>query len=88
MGRKHRKFAMDDNNFKHLDAVLSRVKRRTVEEVEEANERFLAEALAAPSSTADVDEHMLPQPEDEDIADDVHWDEWVDAAKCESEIEA
>ncbi|TFK94614.1 hypothetical protein K466DRAFT_560990 [Polyporus arcularius HHB13444] len=88
VGRKHRKFAMDDNNFKHLDAVLSRVKRRTVEEVEEANERFLAEALAVSSSTADVDEHMLPQPEDEDIADDVHWDEWVDAAKCESEIEA
>ncbi|KAI0702947.1 Dfp1/Him1, central region-domain-containing protein [Cerioporus squamosus] len=88
VSRKHRKFAMDDNNFKHLDAVLSRVKRRTVEEVEEANERFLAEALAAPPSAGDEDELMLPQLADEEAADDVHWDEWVDAAKCEIEIEA
>ncbi|RPD63918.1 hypothetical protein L227DRAFT_650888 [Lentinus tigrinus ALCF2SS1-6] len=87
VSRKHRKFAMDDNNFKHLDAVLSRVRRRTVEEVEEANERFLAEALAAPPSNCEEDEQMLPQLGDE-VADDVHWDEWVDAAECEIEVEA
>ena len=59
-----------------------------MEEVEEANERFLAEALAAPPSNDDEDEQMLPQLGDDEIADDVHWDEWVDAAKCEIEIEA
>jgi regulatory subunit for Cdc7p protein kinase len=35
VGRKHRKFAVDDGNFLQLDYVLGRVKRRTVEEVEQ-----------------------------------------------------
>ncbi|KAF8210085.1 Dfp1/Him1, central region-domain-containing protein [Mycena galopus ATCC 62051] len=34
-GRKHRKFAVDDANFLQLDYTLARVKRRTVEEVEQ-----------------------------------------------------
>lgn len=39
-GRKHRKFALDEDNFLQLDTVLDRVKRRTLEEVHaEALER-------------------------------------------------
>ncbi|EPQ57429.1 hypothetical protein GLOTRDRAFT_74212 [Gloeophyllum trabeum ATCC 11539] len=34
-GRKHQKFAMNDDNFYQLDRVLSRVRRRTLQEVEE-----------------------------------------------------
>lgn len=36
-GSRHRKFANDDTNFSQLDMVLSRVRRRTREEV--ASER-------------------------------------------------
>ncbi|KAI0745486.1 Dfp1/Him1, central region-domain-containing protein [Earliella scabrosa] len=82
--RKHRKFAMDDNNFKHLDAVLSRVKRRTVDEVREANAQFLAQARASAKSKRDDDESMTQV--GDGGADDVHWDEWVDAGKCEVEV--
>lgn len=31
-GRKHRKFAADDSHYVELDALLDRVRRRTVEE--------------------------------------------------------
>ncbi|KZT19906.1 hypothetical protein NEOLEDRAFT_1101614 [Neolentinus lepideus HHB14362 ss-1] len=34
-GRRHQKFAMNDDNFYQLDRVLSRVRRRTLREVEE-----------------------------------------------------
>ena len=88
MSRKHRKFAMDDNNFRNLDKCLARVRRRTVEEVAEANERFLQDALSqtdAVESFEDEDESMLPQLGDsaDEGADDVRWEEWVDADKCE-----
>ena len=33
-GRKHRKFAADDSHYVELDALLNRVRRRTVEEAE------------------------------------------------------
>jgi hypothetical protein len=33
-GRKHRKFAADDSHYVELDALLDRVRRRTVEEAE------------------------------------------------------
>ena len=75
---------MDDSNFKHLDAVLSRVKRRTVDEVREANAQFLAQARASAKSKRDDDESMTQV--GDGGADDVHWDEWVDAGKCEVEV--
>lgn len=37
-GRKHRKFAADDSHYIELDALLDRVRRRTVEEVEAMRE--------------------------------------------------
>ena len=74
---------MDDNNFKHLDAVLARVKRRTVEEVAEENARFLADARAQIASKGGEENSTPPQAEQ---ADDVRWDEWVDAEKCEAEV--
>lgn len=40
MSKKHRKFAEDDANFANLDHVLSRVKRRTLEEVRAENQNF------------------------------------------------
>jgi hypothetical protein len=33
-GRKHRKFAADDSHYVELDALLDRVRRRTVGEAE------------------------------------------------------
>lgn len=33
--RKHRKFAQDDSNFLQLDFLLARVRRRTLQEVED-----------------------------------------------------
>jgi len=37
-GRKHRKFAADDGHYVELDALLNRVRRRTVEEAEAIRE--------------------------------------------------
>jgi len=37
-GRKHRKFAADDSHYVELDALLNRVRRRTVEEAEAMRE--------------------------------------------------
>ena len=37
-GRKHRKFAADDSHYIELDALLDRVRRRTVEEAEAMRE--------------------------------------------------
>lgn len=37
-GRKHRKFAVDDSHYVELDALLDRVRRRTVEEAEAMRE--------------------------------------------------
>lgn len=37
-GRKHRKFAADDSHYVELDAILDRVRRRTVEEAEAMRE--------------------------------------------------
>ena len=37
-GRKHRKFAADDSHYVDLDALLNRVRRRTVEEAEAMRE--------------------------------------------------
>ena len=37
-GRKHRKFAADDNHYVELDALLDRVRRRTLGEAESMHE--------------------------------------------------
>ncbi|KAH9855201.1 Dfp1/Him1, central region-domain-containing protein [Lenzites betulinus] len=91
--KKHRKYAMDDSHFVHLDRVLSRVRRRTIEEVEEENEQFLAEVEAeaqaqalAISSEGEDSETLMQHVGDETIGDDVRWDEWVDAGKCAVEV--
>jgi len=34
-GRKHRKFAQDDSNFLQLDFLLGRIRRKTIQEVED-----------------------------------------------------
>ncbi|TBU29544.1 Dfp1/Him1, central region-domain-containing protein [Dichomitus squalens] len=88
VGRRHRKFAADDNNFKALDAVLSRVRRRTVDEVAEENERWLAEVTGGINTNDDDDDELLlASRQDEASDDDVHWDEWMtmDGAKVEAD---
>ncbi|KAI0674990.1 Dfp1/Him1, central region-domain-containing protein [Trametes maxima] len=95
--KKHRKFAADDTHFDALDHVLSRVRRRTVQEVQEENARFVEEALAevhereqaqalamAGSEGEDSETLMQQIGSDSAFGDDVHWDEWVDAAKCDA----
>ncbi|KAI0371142.1 hypothetical protein BV20DRAFT_965816 [Pilatotrama ljubarskyi] len=97
VSKRHRKFAMDDAHFAHLDRVLSRVRRRTVQEVEEENARFIAEAQAeareeeqaqqalAMLSEGEDSEALMRRVGDASYGDDVRWDEWVDAANCEVE---
>ncbi|KAI0633400.1 Dfp1/Him1, central region-domain-containing protein [Trametes polyzona] len=94
VSKKHRKFAMEDKPFEALDRVLSRVRRRTVQEVEEENARFIAEALAeaqeedlqaqalAMSSEGEDSETLMQHVGGPSAGDDVRWDEWVDAGKC------
>ena len=89
--KKHRKFAQESNNFRRLDEALARVRRRTVEEVAAAEAAFLADALEQtdPAPVLDEDEAMLPQLDDADAPadeDDVRWEEWVDAGRCEVEV--
>lgn len=43
--KKHRKFAVNDANFSQLDCVLARVKRRTLQDIEEERTRRLAQAF-------------------------------------------
>ena len=61
----------------------------TVDEVREENARFLEEAQAEQdeafvlSSEGEDPAAAMEQVEgDASYADDVHWDEWVDAAEC------
>ncbi|CDO76723.1 hypothetical protein BN946_scf184796.g17 [Trametes cinnabarina] len=94
VSRKHRKFATDDAHFAALDRVLSRVRRRTVEEVEEENALFIEDALAeaqeqeqanalAMASEGAGSEALMQQVGYTPAGtDDVRWDEWVDAASC------
>lgn len=67
-GKRHRKFAEDDSNFAQLDFVLSRVRRRTVEEANaERNRSF---------SMADPEDDTRQS--SDYVADEVQWDEWVE----------
>ncbi|KAH8083807.1 Dfp1/Him1, central region-domain-containing protein [Cristinia sonorae] len=77
-GRRHRKFATDDANFVNLDYILSRVRRRTLEEVEADKRRWRS---AVSGSTADLPKDepndVKLEPRDMLIADDFSWDEWM-----------
>lgn len=59
VGRKHRKFAVDDSNFLQLDFVLARVQRRTTAQVEEENQ--IREARRC-GYDEDGDEHTPDDP--------------------------
>ncbi|TCD62599.1 hypothetical protein EIP91_006645 [Steccherinum ochraceum] len=83
-GRRHRKFAMDDSNFLALDYVLDRVKRRTVEEVQ-AERRSWQSGWEEEAEEADYDEDadVKVEPQEDSIADDFQWDDWVAADDTE-----
>ncbi|KAI0758334.1 Dfp1/Him1, central region-domain-containing protein [Irpex lacteus] len=80
VSKKHRKFAEDDANFANLDHVLSRVKRRTLEEVRAENQNF---DLASEHET---DEDAEGELDDEDCTmtlpkntdEEVEWEQWVE----------
>jgi len=64
-GRKHRKFAADDSHYVELDALLDRVRRRTVEEAEAMREGDVVipahcEEFGVPGTPHDLDtlEHV------------------------------
>ncbi|KAJ7209526.1 Dfp1/Him1, central region-domain-containing protein [Mycena pura] len=61
-GRKHRKFAVDETNFLQLDYILARVKRRTVEEVEQ-EELDWQRKCSEPRSGDEEAEELLSQDE-------------------------
>ncbi|KAI0686363.1 Dfp1/Him1, central region-domain-containing protein [Cytidiella melzeri] len=74
--KRHRKFADDDANFANLDHVLSRVRRRTVEEVR-AERRDWGIPTGQDSDNDDAegeDEDSFMAP---DVDFDVPWDEWM-----------
>ena len=71
---------MDDSNFEALDYVLARVRRRTVEEVEEERSNWWPEGPAdAVDLEAEPHSDLKSEPQDDFIADDFQWDDWVDA---------
>ncbi|EKM54344.1 uncharacterized protein PHACADRAFT_258137 [Phanerochaete carnosa HHB-10118-sp] len=88
--KRHRKFAEDDNNFAALDVVLSRVRRRTLEEVEteqamwdnmaarhdESDDDTLDELEADDVEFSDDDASLVTPPAH--IADEIQWKEWVE----------
>jgi regulatory subunit for Cdc7p protein kinase len=57
--RKHRKFAVDEANFLQLDYILSRVRRRTVEEVRQ--EELEWERKCSDPHSSDEDEDVQSQ---------------------------
>ncbi|KAJ6557186.1 Dfp1/Him1, central region-domain-containing protein [Mycena sp. CBHHK59/15] len=61
VGRKHRKFAIDDANFLQLDYILARVKRRTIQEVEQEDSEWELKWLEPGS--CDEDEEIRSQDE-------------------------
>ncbi|KII92343.1 hypothetical protein PLICRDRAFT_88953 [Plicaturopsis crispa FD-325 SS-3] len=84
--RKHRKFAANDAHFSALDEVLSRVQRRTIEEVEAERVEWEAMRCGAnlgydrcedyleQSPLGDADETMRPADDNDDDDDfDVNW---------------
>ncbi|KAF7315302.1 DBF4-type domain-containing protein [Mycena indigotica] len=64
-GRKHRKFAADDNNFLELDMVLARVKRRTREETDREDFNWQRKCAEPRSADEDDDELLLRESQPE-----------------------
>ena len=68
-GRKHRKFAADDSHYVELDAILDRVRRRTVEEAEAMREGD----VVIPAHCEEF--RVLDTPQDVDtLEDDGFWE--------------
>jgi regulatory subunit for Cdc7p protein kinase len=63
-GRKHRKFAQDDSNFLQLDFLLSRVRRRTFQEVEDEKRELEERRQRSSSGISDLGE------DDDDLESD------------------
>ncbi|KAI0081857.1 hypothetical protein K474DRAFT_1655724 [Panus rudis PR-1116 ss-1] len=70
--RRHRKYAMDDSNFIQLDHVLSRVRRRTKQEV--SAERAGWDAL----QQLETPRERSAGRRSSGAGDDIRWEEWVD----------
>jgi regulatory subunit for Cdc7p protein kinase len=72
-GRKHRKFAQDDSNFLQLDFLLGRIRRRTVQEVEDEKRAWEERRQRSESGNsdsgeddADADRFLSQSPQDMD----------------------
>ncbi|KAF7376027.1 DBF4-type domain-containing protein [Mycena sanguinolenta] len=61
-GRKHRKFAVDDNNFLQLDLILDRVKRRTIEEVKQEEAEWERKCSELDGSDEEEEAHFQDTP--------------------------
>lgn len=78
-GRKHRKFAADDSNFLQLDFLLGRVRRRTMQEVEDEErdweERRQRSGCNSDSEQEDEDEDNLGEQFPQDMDQTIRpWD--------------
>ncbi|CAL1707001.1 unnamed protein product [Somion occarium] len=73
IGRRHRKYATDDANFTQLDLVLSRMRRRTLQDV--AAER---RGWNHPQQRPTADHHMYHLASEDMAGEDVQWDDWVE----------
>ncbi|KIJ18843.1 hypothetical protein PAXINDRAFT_109208 [Paxillus involutus ATCC 200175] len=77
--RKHRKFAIDDSNYLHLDFVLNRVQRRTRQEYEEQEQQYSARheghiSSGIPEAYFSPSPPLIAEADDEAI-----WDDEMDA---------
>ncbi|KAF9244854.1 Dfp1/Him1, central region-domain-containing protein [Melanogaster broomeanus] len=77
--RKHRKFAMDDSNYLHLDLVLNRVQRRTRQEYEEEEQYYSARHERRDSSGVPEAYFSPSPPLRAEEVDEVAWDDEMDA---------
>lgn len=68
--KKHRKFALDDSNYRQLDIVLARVRRRTREEAEAAHAQY--RVLEEDIEAEDGDVYPTKDPES------IQWEDWVE----------
>lgn len=74
--RRHRKFAMDDANFVQLDSVLSRVRRRSLAEVEAERRAMESRRQSVQLDDSDDDDELrqyvgrsvAPDEEDDELA--------------------
>ncbi|KAH7908421.1 Dfp1/Him1, central region-domain-containing protein [Hygrophoropsis aurantiaca] len=77
--RKHRKFASDDSNYLQLDFVLSRVQRRTRQQLEEQERQWPATALDDSEASELLCSGHLLQSTTFNDEDEAMWDDELDA---------